>query len=695
VGERSTVPPVPLPAPLLPPGPREALVIATANYDDPALRRLRAPVHDAESIASTLEDTSIGRFCVRRLVDPAEETARRGIISFLRGRDAEDTVLVYVSCHGILDGGHLYFAATDTDTENRLETAIDASTLLDWLGKCHAERQVLILDCCFSGAFADGRKGRPDDLKAQLYRNGKGLVVLTASGDLEYSYERKPLKRVPSASVFTAGLVEGLRTGTADRDGDGFISVDEAYDYAYQHVNKSGFDQTPRYWQFHGTGARIVLARSPAGRQVTPAELPERIRALLYDRSPRYRRTAVDELADLLTDPDPSNRLAAQIALKDVARLDILEVRERARAHLGEAEPPEEKSPRKEKPKNSRPSTIQSAIPQAVTDILTGHTGSVRAVAFNHDGTMLATGSYDTTARIWDPAQGRHLRTLAGHKDWVRDVAFSSDGTLLATASDDGTARVWSPSTGRHLRTLRGHTGKVWVVAFSRAGSLATAGEDGTVRLWEPARGRHLRTLEGHTSWLGSIAFNPDGTLLATSGGDKAVLLWDPASGDRLHTLKGHGSPVLGVAFSPHGGTLLATIGSDKTVMIWDPASGTRVHLLNEGDYRILRRTIGPFLERTFVSGRETELMFRDSSIPVKIRTLEHYVGWGRGVAFSPDEALLFVAWGNALRVWDLVTGRFLHEIQGKTGRIRGLALSPRGNMLATVSGDNTVRLWH
>jgi len=71
------------------------------------------------------------------------------------------------------------------------------------------------------------------------------------------------------------------------------------------------------------------------------------------------------------------------------------------------------------------------------------HNGSVHAVAFSPDGTRLATGSHDSTARIWDVASGRKLLEVR-HNGRVNAVAFSPDGTRLATGSEDGTARIWS-----------------------------------------------------------------------------------------------------------------------------------------------------------------------------------------------------------------------------------------------------------
>jgi uncharacterized caspase-like protein len=96
--------------------------------------------------------------------------------------------------------------------------------------------------------------------------------VLTASNATEYSFETptsgQPTPASPaSGSIFTAALLAGLRDGSADRDGDGFVTVDEAYAYAYQQVRASGAAQTPQRWLSGGEG-QLLLARNPAGRPI-------------------------------------------------------------------------------------------------------------------------------------------------------------------------------------------------------------------------------------------------------------------------------------------------------------------------------------------------------------------------------------------------------------------------------------------
>ncbi|MBD2433642.1 WD40 repeat domain-containing protein [Fischerella sp. FACHB-380] len=153
------------------------------------------------------------------------------------------------------------------------------------------------------------------------------------------------------------------------------------------------------------------------------------------------------------------------------------------------------------------------------------HQGYVQKVRFSPDGKIIATASFDNTAKLWS-SDGKELVTLQGHTEPVVDVSFSPDGQTIATASRDGTAKLWNLD-GKPIKTFKGHKGVVWSISFSPDGqTIATAGEDKTVKLWR-WNGNFLKTWKAHDGEIYGISFSPDGQRIATASDDKSVKLWN------------------------------------------------------------------------------------------------------------------------------------------------------------------------
>ena len=255
-------------------GRRSALLITTAAYADTQLLWLRPPVSGAQDLATALAEPKAGGFAVEMLADGTETEARLAIQRFLADRSPDETVLLYLACHAIRDRARLYFAATDTWLRYPQRSALPAATVTGELDLCGAGNRLLILDCCFSGGFAE-EKGELD-LADELGLPGRGIAFLSGSRAREYSYEGRPIGAELPRSVFTEGLAVGLATGAADMDGNGIITVAEAYNYAYRHVSQNAPRQAPQYYLEDGHGD-IVLGRAQprTGPQAYLPDLPE------------------------------------------------------------------------------------------------------------------------------------------------------------------------------------------------------------------------------------------------------------------------------------------------------------------------------------------------------------------------------------------------------------------------------------
>ncbi|NOT06041.1 MAG: hypothetical protein HOP27_15720 [Anaerolineales bacterium] len=294
-----------------------ALIIGNNQYDDPKLAQLKTPAADSQALAKVLGDQSIGSFDeVTPLINRNESEIRRAISSFLNNKKPDDLVLVYFSGHGILDDrGRLFLSLKDTQTNLLKATAISSTFISDEMDSCRSKRQVLILDCCHSGAFARGTKGDPKAVtEATFEGSGYGRVVMTASDSMQYALEGDQVIRQTDLSLFTHFLLEGLKTGEADMDNDGHISLDEWYDYTYARVVAETPRQSPHRWSYNQQGD-LIIARNPNARKKV-AELPFELAQAVESSFTSIRESAVHELGKLLRSRDAELANLARTSLE-------------------------------------------------------------------------------------------------------------------------------------------------------------------------------------------------------------------------------------------------------------------------------------------------------------------------------------------------------------------------------------------
>jgi WD40 repeat protein/serine/threonine protein kinase len=325
--------------------------------------------------------------------------------------------------------------------------------------------------------------------------------------------------------------------------------------------------------------------------------------------------------------------------------------------------------------------------------VLTGHTGWVTGVAFSPDGARVVTGSWDRTAKVWDARTGKPLLELKGHKDIVAGVAFGPDGTRVATASYDRTAKVWDARTGTPLLEVK-EPAQLLGVAFSPDGTrFVTAGFVRT-EVWDARTGKSLLALPGHLGSTYGVAFSPDGTRIVTGGYDLMAKVWDARTGADTLTLKGHTGGVRSVSFSPDG-TRIVTGSGDRTAKVWDARAGTALLELKGHTNEVASVAFSPDGTRIVTGSGDRTAKVWDARVGTPPVELKGYNNSMMPVAFSPDGARIVTSGANgAAKVYDAWTGAPQLELIGHTYSVTSAAYSPDGTRILTGSQDGTARLW-
>ena len=225
---------------------------------------------------------------------------------------------------------------------------------------------------------------------------------------------------------------------------------------------------------------------------------------------------------------------------------------------------------------------------------LSGHERGIWSVAYSPDGTRIVSGSLDKTVRIWDANTGAELMTLRGHGDSplmadfispVASVAFSPNGTLIASGSYDYTVKIWNAKTGAEVMTMDKHTSLVNDVAFSPDGAcFASASSDGTIRVCDVTTGKELHVLRGHKGQASSVTFSPDGKRIVSGATDETFRIWDSAAGIEVQRLS-TGGIVWDLRFSSDGSTLATASekvrGTGCTITLWESDETPGAHKLS------------------------------------------------------------------------------------------------------------------
>jgi WD40 repeat protein/uncharacterized caspase-like protein len=385
------------------------------------------------------------------------------------------------------------------------------------------------------------------------------------------------------------------------------------------------------------------------------------------------------------------------------------------------------------------------------------HAQVIRGLAFDADGSHLASGDGDGLVKVWDTRTRHLLRTLEKDLYGINAVAFSPDGKRLVTAGADSWAmKLVETATGVRLQTFNGHKREIFCAAFSPDGRrIASGSSDRRAIIWDAASGAQLIEMEGHSEGIYGLTFTPDGKQLLTASFDKSIRIWDAETGKLVRALPG--VPAIeylksfvglgperdedifrSIAVSPDGKLALSgSWGKVRNVKLWELATGKLVRVFAGQTNSVNSVGFTPDGKRVFAAGDYGNVVVWDTATGVVSRTLEPhgnvfmldvavmspngrdlavgggtgpelwdietgntFTGFGTGLrlgldmAFTADGSRLAVTADNGVAIWDVVGGRLVRNIGDHANEAAAVAISPEGSAVLTGGRDKLVKLW-
>ncbi len=365
--------------------------------------------------------------------------------AFFGDAQPDDLLLLHLSCHGRIDSlGHLSFIVSDTELDYIAASGISATFVSDLMERSSSKHIVMMLDCCYSGAFARDMRPRAEVPVVNVVEplSGRGRVLITSATALQVSYENEQRSRgKDEPSIFTSAVIEGIRDGSADLNGDGHVDSRELYVFVRERVALREPRQTPT--ESNRVDGTIYLTRNPKSLRPEPISgLEADLWEAMLSKKIWLRQGAIYEVERLLSTRGVAG-VAEQAAVEAAFFLthDADEDIALRAARLVTAERTRESATVTTQPEDSSSAPMPRFLGAVGIDL--GTTNSVVAVLEGGEPTVIANAE--------------------GSRTTPSVVAFAKNGEVLVgeVANRQAVANV-----DRTIRSVKRQMGTDWSVAI-------------------------------------------------------------------------------------------------------------------------------------------------------------------------------------------------------------------------------------
>lgn len=332
---------------------------------------------------------------------------------------------------------------------------------------------------------------------------------------------------------------------------------------------------------------------------------------------------------------------------------------------------------------SGRMALAHSEFSKSEVSVLSSHSSEVFCCSWNPTNDLLATGSGDATARIWNLQAGepggenaqslelvhqspaRSPYATAADKQLERDVTtleWSRNGELLATGGMDGIARIWSKEGGLQ-HTLNAHEESIFSLHFNYTGDLLLTGSyDNSTIAWDVATGQPKHRFEVHSAQVLDVDWK-DGKTFASCSTDKTIKICTMDGSDKqpVQTFLGHKDEVNAIKWDPSG-NILASCSDDTSAKLWTLGEPNHLHDLREHSKEIYTIRWSP-------------------------------TGLG---SQNPNKKLVLASasFDSMVKLWDVERGCCTHSLNRHDKKVYTVAFSPCGDYIASGSLGGQLYVW-